>query len=825
MINQHFLKRQRIEHELENIFRYPLTIAVAAMGYGKTTAAREFLNNNNTDYIWLSIERDESSPQLIWDSLMRQLVRTTPELGNQLRMLGFPTDMAQLDKIKQIIEDFAYMSNIILVIDDYHFAHSPKLDKFIEHIVKANIDDFHMLILSRTIPELSVEELLLKNYCYVIKNACFEFNAEEIGSYFYLYGFQLPDKTIKKVYKMSEGWISAVYLLLQRYTETGLLDSGNSIEHLIETAVIPRYSDYEITLLKSMCLFESFTPQQAAYVTGKEGAASTILDLSESNSFIRFDERNGAFHIHNIFRNYLKKLLADHPLAVDLDTLFERSGTWCIQNGDILSGLRYYHNGKKYDLILEEFEKNSITKFYDSSPDIIQRLFDSIPNEVKYCHPIAYISYIGFYVTNVNIEVGEALLSEVAAQYQNDAELSSKMKERIFGEITLIRAYIAFNDVPIMYARFKAAHDLLEGQSRIANKNKIVTFGSPHILYTYYRKNANILWTVEWLEKLFPYYRDLSGGCGVGFEYQIRAEYYLETGDFEKAELYAYKAIYKARTAEQMSVIICSSLTLMRIFACKGNFEETLETLDSLYAEVEMLNSPILSSAADLCAGYIYGIKGEENGFANWLRCGDIEKSDVLYQGSGFNYIVYAKYLLLKKEYIRLEVFVEDMLLSFSLFDNRLGYLHAYIIDAAVKYKLYGYETALPFLTSALDISREDRIVLPFAEYSPYILEMLRILNNVSEKDDYLSFVIELAQRYAEQLKSYSGDKPCAVKLTERESQMMKLVTQGATNREIASELYIAEVTVRKTLTSIYRKLDVSGRTAAVKKAIDLHLI
>lgn len=825
MIHQHFLKRQRIDHELENVFRYPLTIAVAAMGYGKTTAAREFLNTNNANYIWLSLEREESSPQLIWDSLMRQLVKTTPELGNQLRMLGFPSDLAQLDKIKQIIEDYAYLSNIIVVIDDYHLAHSPKLDKFLEHIVKVNIDGFHMLILSRTIPEFSIEELLLKDYCYVIKNAFFEFNSEEIESYFYLYGFQLPNKTIKKVYKISEGWISAVYLLLQRYAETGLLDSGKSIEHLIETAVIPRYSDYEIMLLKSVCLFETFAPQQAVYVTGEEDAASTMLDLSESNSFIRFDERSGAFHIHNIFRSYLKKLLTDQPLTVELDTLFERSGTWCIQNGDILSGLQYYYQGKKYDLILEEFEKISFTKIFDSSSDIIQRLFDGIPSKVKYRHPIAYIAYIGFYVTNVDIVAGEALLSEVEVQYQNDAGLPAEVKRRIIGEITMIRAYTAFNDAPLMYNRFKTAHDLLDGQSHIANKNKIVTFGSPHILYTYYRNSENVLWTVEWLEKLFPYYRDLSGGCGIGFDYQIRAEYYLETGDFEKAELYAYKAMYKARTADQMSVIICSSLTLMRIFAFKGNFDETLEILDSLYAEVETLNSPILSSATDLCAGYIYGIKAEENGFANWLRWGDIGKSDVLYQGSGFNHIVYGKYLLLKKEYIKLEVLVEDMLSSFSLFDNRLGYLHAYIFDAAVKYKLYGYEAALPFLTSALDISREDRIVLPFAEYSPYILEMLCTLNSVSEKDDYLSFVIELAQQYAEELKSCTIDQSSAVKLTQRESQMIKLVAQGATNREISSELYIAEVTVRKTLTSIYRKLDASGRTAAVKKAIDLHLV
>ncbi|MGE4485297.1 MAG: hypothetical protein AB7C97_09345 [Oscillospiraceae bacterium] len=619
---QHLLKRERINDELTNIFKFPLTVAVAAMGYGKTTAARVFLSNTKSEYIWLSIERDESSPQFIWDSLTRQMIKSRPELGKQLRTLGFPTDAAQSDKIKQIIEDHVYLSNTVLVIDDYHFAHSPLLDQFIESIVRSNIDGFHILILSRTVPELAIDELLLKNHCYIIKNVFFELTAEEISQYFQLYGFNLPDETIETIFEISEGWVSAVYLIMQRYADTGRLEFGKSIERLFATAVIPRYSAKEIVILKSLCIFDSFTPQQAVYVTGTEAAARIIEDLSNANSFIRFDEQRGVFQIHNIFNDYLKKLLKEKPLDIAIDELFEHAGTWCIKNGDILSGLNYYQKAKKFDLILKEFEKHSITQIVDSNPDIILALFANIPSDVKYRHPIAYIAYIGFYVTNVDIEAGESLLSEVEGKYKNDDKISAEMKRRIKGEITLIRAYAAFNNVSLMYERFKAAHTLLDGQSLVANKDKIVSFGSPHILYLYHRDHGKLLQTVECLEKLSPYYQDLAGGCGVGFEYQIRAEYYLESGDIEKAELFAYKAIYKARTMDQFSVIICSNLTLMRICAAKGKFDEALEILDALSAEAGTVNTPILNSAIDLCTGYIQSIKGETAGFANWLKDG-----------------------------------------------------------------------------------------------------------------------------------------------------------------------------------------------------------
>lgn len=64
-MRQFILKRRHISAEFDNLFSYPLTLAVAAMGYGKTTSARDYLNECGAKYIWLSIESDESSPQYI----------------------------------------------------------------------------------------------------------------------------------------------------------------------------------------------------------------------------------------------------------------------------------------------------------------------------------------------------------------------------------------------------------------------------------------------------------------------------------------------------------------------------------------------------------------------------------------------------------------------------------------------------------------------------------------------------------------------------------------------------------------------------------------
>lgn len=61
--------------------------------------------------------------------------------------------------------------------------------------------------------------------------------------------------------------------------------------------------------------------------------------------------------------------------------------------------------------------------------------------------------------------------------------------------------------------------------------------------------------------------------------------------------------------------------------------------------------------------------------------------------------------------------------------------------------------------------------------------------------------------------------------LSAREIEVLRLVARGATNKEIANTLYIAEGTARNHVTNILAKLDVSDRTQAAVKAKEFGLV
>jgi len=61
--------------------------------------------------------------------------------------------------------------------------------------------------------------------------------------------------------------------------------------------------------------------------------------------------------------------------------------------------------------------------------------------------------------------------------------------------------------------------------------------------------------------------------------------------------------------------------------------------------------------------------------------------------------------------------------------------------------------------------------------------------------------------------------------LTDREVEILRRVTSGLTNRQLAEELGVSTRTIDAHLRSVYAKLGVKSRSAATRYAIEHHLV
>jgi DNA-binding NarL/FixJ family response regulator len=61
--------------------------------------------------------------------------------------------------------------------------------------------------------------------------------------------------------------------------------------------------------------------------------------------------------------------------------------------------------------------------------------------------------------------------------------------------------------------------------------------------------------------------------------------------------------------------------------------------------------------------------------------------------------------------------------------------------------------------------------------------------------------------------------------LTEREQQILHLIAEGLTNREISHDLFISEATVENHIHHIFVKLGISNRAQAVAHAFQSRMV
>ncbi len=105
---------------------------------------------------------------------------------------------------------------------------------------------------------------------------------------------------------------------------------------------------------------------------------------------------------------------------------------------------------------------------------------------------------------------------------------------------------------------------------------------------------------------------------------------------------------------------------------------------------------------------------------------------------------------------------------------------------------------------------------------------MLRAIRAVAQGESLLSPTI--AQKVLRQFAALPGEAPAGQAplcddLTEREREVLTLIGEGHSNKEIAQELYISEKTVKNHISNIFSKLHINDRTQAVLYAIRQGLV
>lgn len=819
MRNKRILSRARIDAALSAVFEYPLTILEAPMGYGKTTAVKMFIRNQNIRPFWFTFSDLSYSENAFWDNFTENITEMDKQAGTVLKSLGLPADAPQMERVLHTLGKVRFDENYLMVLDDYHLARDARLNSLFLRLAQEEMEGLSILLVTRDTTDLDFVELLSRGQCCLLPRQLLKFTEEELGDYCRMMLEHISEAELKQVWQHTDGWISFAYIFLLGLENGVPVGMGTTMESMLERALFARYDSTMRDFLLRLSIMEEFTAEQAAIVTQVSDAPERLKLLNRENAFVFYEEKTGRYQIHQVLQNYLRRI---RPFSrEELHALYGRLGNWMMNHQEFLPAYRYWNQAGRVEDILSHLNdpKNIRNEWLDFEG--ADEMFDHAPRELLFRYPFAYLLHIFYSVLlgkeNAILSWSERL-DELERHYTERENLDQVYQNRILGEILIVRKFTMFNDVAAMSASDEEIARLLNGQnSYITLQSNEFTFASPHYLYLYFRDRGGFRELAALLSQDVGYAK-FSGGCGTGSDVLASAEYALETGDLELVATHCRRAIAKADGMSQTGIIICAKFSLIRLRLAEGRTTEALNLLSQMEREVEAMSSPVYNTTVDLCKGYVFACLGQPERIPSWLQIGELRDTDFFSQGIAFNCIVYGKTLLALGKYEELESRIEQFEETFSVFSNRLGFIHNRIFEAAVRCHLYGLEKGTAALEAALTEAQPDNLVLPFAENASQIMGMVKRVVQKSSGNKFYSRVLTLCKQYESGL---SGTSYPVVTLSQREIDILSLAALGLSRKEMAARLYISEETVKTHFKNVYQKLGVNSKVAAIKLARD----
>jgi len=810
--------RRRIYNLLRKIEDYPVTVLVASTGYGKTTAVQQYLSKTATRYLYLDIT--SPSEKLFWYNLCEGLNSFAPLAGQALRLNGLPTDAlklaASVDVFRKLVP-----GPLIMVLDDCQLlAEDSSIFKFLAAMAHVALPRLHLVLLSQKLPPIKVDTLVFKDHCLLLERATLAFNLEETRGYMEQRGMHLAPKMVETIYQQSGGWISVLFFISEAFLHGKLDYHISSINQMFEENFLLVFSSGEREMLTRLSALEKFTAELAIAATGNQQSGKVLYRLERNNAFITCDEQGG-YRFHALLKAYLgRQCLQDEQQK----EFYLRAGRWYLGRKQYYQALQLYWLAGRLEQFLQEVERTNHwsrdcrTLLAEMAPVLTTMDWTSQPGSFL---EVAF----GLLRTgkDSSSRLGYQILQavEVWAKKNNTAEA-----RRIQGDCILIQTFLGLYADDDWNRHFKQAKDIFkEEKSRVLLPADPITFGMPMFLYLEYRKPGVLDKVIDQdthcpLENLIPYF-------GHGMDKVVKAEANLVRCCMTEAENYANQALVATRSANQYFLEMCALFTLLRKALFIGDYITAMEQMENMRTTASM--------ALEYWNHYSEDVYRQILEYSEVFLYTALEQTDKLPEaylsrekipnhmmgGMGLYHLLRARAAYVLGDF-PIATATCDLVLDMEkqqVQHSQLIRLGALILKSRAENKLLNEKQALKLLNTALREAASDKIYLPFAENAADVLPLLSKLRNGSQvPPGYLRQLAAICRQQKQ--KQINWQQPILhTKLSKRELEALQLAARGLNQNQIADEMQVKTVTVKKHLIKAYAKLGATNKVTAIQFA------
>ncbi|MEM7334383.1 MAG: LuxR C-terminal-related transcriptional regulator [Chloroflexota bacterium] len=876
----HVIKRERLVDKLLIGFeqRHRLLLVVAPAGFGKTTLVTSWLQSVAQDekrpfIAWLSLDQPDSELnrflQYYVASLARAGVPVSDYLMEQVQSNSPPpTESILIDTLNVLV---AFEERVIMVLEDYHQIENPAIESAVAFLIENVPDTFQLCLISRVEPNLPLPRLRARRQMSEIRAQDLRFSLEETAQFFESDGrISLNAEHVKKLEARTEGWVAGLQMAglslqgrsdVSRFVQNFAGSDRYVMDYLVDEVLVNLTAERQTFLLQtsildrfcaSLCDHLVQSSLTVSQTNNLESAQSTLDYFELANIFlVPLDEQRLWYRYHHLFQELLqqrfKRTIPERFLVAH-----ERAAEWLSTNVLLEDALRHAITSKNAALIekvavkiaRQAFSNGRISSALQSiaqaqtqldAPSLRLQIHEgwlyAFNGQHQLISEVGLVDVDGLSINGRSFEpelmaLACGLEGMRAALHANDDQARTSYQQGL----TLLESE---NSIEFLMLSVVLGFAEMRSEAVWTGFQRLLTVFGPSIYVWSKHLPIETLATlnglfdtptgmIDFLEsvKLTIAYvenKKLENEPGVAWLYIFQGrDFYYKNQLLAAQRCFKTAVEFSRPRGEHRAGNFVAHSELMRVFLAQGNLTEAQliaeryfglhETGQDGVKEFVSLKMRLLMEAGQLT---------EAQAIADEFEFSETDKDFVLGVGA---YDVFGTLLLAQARYeAALTIFQHCLRIhkAWAFIEKEVLTL---VQIASTLCGLARQFQARPYLEQAIRLGAPLGYMRCFLDADPAFASLLPELRHTApEFVDNVSGLLENGR--------FDANAQLIEPLSQRELEILSLIAQGLSNRQIAEILVLSIGTVKKHAANIYGKLDVNSRTTAIVEARALGLL
>jgi LuxR family maltose regulon positive regulatory protein len=788
-----------------------------------------------------------------------------------------------------INEIAALPDTIVLVLDDYYLIDGQAIHDALTFLLRRLPPQMHLVIATRVDPALPLARLRARGQLTELRATSLRFSLSEAGRFLnQVMGLDLSAEQIAALERRTEGWIAGLQLaaisMQGRQDVTGFIQSfaGSHryvLDYVIEEVLDHQAEDIQAFLLQTSIL-DRLTGSLCDALTGLDNGQATLEALERANLFIiHLDEERRWYRYHHLFADLLRQA---SPYGVQ--PLHGRASEWYELNGFPEEAIEHALRAREFERAAYLIEGRADAVWESGEHQKMYGWLEKLPAELIYSRPELCIYYATWMFRRGSQDEAERSLQ--AAEKVLDSGIDgtnvssikrlnltpSAARTRLLGIVAAMRALMAsYRGVSAeIIPHAQQALEYLPKDELAWRSTAAISLGDAHFylgdmeaayraqlealdicvatgnLFLILYANVSLAITLRQsgrlrqAQEICQQQIELANENGMihttvaGWMSAVLGEVQAELNDLDAAIHHAKRGLDLTEHAGDAMMLSWTYLCLMRVLFSMGDIAGAEEVIQKTLSDRE---SEVADWAQFQLAAWqarVWLVQGRLDAVSHWAQERGMDtKGDLTYLRE-MEYLIFSRVLISQgdpDEAIRLL----ERLLEVAEAGGRTSTAIEILILQAIAFRASDDpDEALIKLEQALILAEPGGFTRAFVDEGP---PMARLLSEAAARGIMPDYVAKLLaafegatkndRRTAEPVSSVvDRPSPALVEpLSDREREVLQLISDGLTNREIASRLFISLNTVKAHTRNIYGKLSVHSRTQAVARSQQLGLL